>query len=148
MKAKEFYDLCKSGVNPLVKMSDNIEDFSFDALDPGFIGQVIEINPDGEGSYRILLDFSNHEEHNRSVALYVWKGAGDEFNKCWMDTQWYPKDGIDSLYIPMGGEVPFEIVSSENELFNEYLSNKNGLTYTNWLEAQLTLARESDSAPK
>lgn len=132
MLMKDFHELCKSGAKPLIKMRDNIHDYLEESMDPGMIGQVIDVSIAYEDSYRVLIDLNEYEDHNKSVAIYDWKDDNGELTKSWFDTSYYPKDGIEQLYFPLNIETPFEILD-ENSLFLEYLGSK-GMNYVEWLE--------------
>lgn len=133
MEMKEFYELCKSGVTPLIKMKNNIHDFLEESFDPGMIGRVIDVSVEYEDSYRLLIDMNGHEKHNKSVAVYNWRDDKGELTKSWFDTKYYPEDGIEAAYFPMTGETPFEVVR-ENSLFASYLKNGEDKSYVEWLE--------------
>lgn len=134
MKNKLFYEICKEGKTPLIKMGENVYEYSEESFDPKMMGKVLNVSIDHEDSYRILVDMNGFEAHNKAVAPYDWKDEKGELTKCWLDTKWYPEDGIEALYLPLDGEVPFEIVE-DNSLFVSYLNSKSNVGYVEWLES-------------
>lgn len=145
MKIKDFYEMCRQGKTPLIKMKDNIHDYLEESFDPQMIGRVINVSIEYEDSYRLLIDLNGHEEYNKSIALYDWKDDKGELTKSWFDTPYYPEDGIDSAYFPMDIDIPFEVIS-ENSIFSRYLESKEGESYIDWLENRVKdLEEEANS---
>lgn len=133
MKMIDFYEMCRQGKKPLIKMGNNIHDYLEESFDPGMIGRVIDVSIEHGDSYRLLIDMNGHETHNKSVALYDWRDEAGNLTKSWFDTKYYPEDGIDSAYFPLDMEIPFEVIS-ENSLFSRYLESGEDVSYINWLE--------------
>lgn len=135
---KDFYKLCKSGVTPMIKMRDSICDYEEDSFDPLMTGVVIDVSVAYNDSYRVLVDLKGFEEYNRSIALYNWRDNNKELTKCWLDTEYYPKDGLQSIYLPFDIEAPFEVIS-DNTLFADYLKSECSVGYVEWLESHVRM---------
>lgn len=133
MKIKDFVKLCNSGINPVIKMNKNICDYAEDSFDPEMIGKVVDVKIEYEDSYCLLIDMNGYEKHNKSVASYDWFDEEGIAKVTWFDTKYYPKDGVEPLYLPFDGDIPFEIIN-QNYLFSNYLKSGSDKTYVEFLE--------------
>lgn len=134
MNTKDFYELCKSGKTPTIKMSENIYEFAEESFDSKMMGKVINVDMEYDDSYRLLVDMNGYEKHNKSVAQYDWRDDKGELTLSWFDTKYYPENGIEALYVPLEAEIPFEIIS-DNSLFSAYLKSDKDISYLDWLES-------------
>lgn len=110
MKNKDFYNVCKKGRKPLIKMNENIHEFAKESFDPGMMGRVVEVNIECENNYRLLIDMNGYEGYNHSVAIKSWKEGLSENKVGWLDTPYYPRDGLKILYVPKDEDISFEVV--------------------------------------
>lgn len=146
MKSKELYELVRQGKKPVIKFNKGVYDYCDDSFDPLMIGRITGVSIEFEDSYRFLVDLNDYEAHNRSVALYDWKDKNGNPTLTWFDTVYYPKDGIEVMYLP--GDYSFNIEDvfdfvEENSLFQEFLNSKTNLTYVEWLEIELIKSKSS-----
>lgn len=136
MNNADFFKMCKEGERPVVKMGKDIKEFGMESFDPGIVGKVTRVNIECDDRYCLVIDMSDYEEHNRSVALSNRRDSNGGHTACWLDTQYYPEDGREGLYIPIWGNIPFEIIHEET-LFAMYLEDKCNTGYVKWLEMKV-----------
>lgn len=132
MKIEEFIKLCKNK-KPIIKMKGNIYEYAEESFDPEMIGKVIDVYMEDDDSYCLLVDMNGYEKHNKLVAVHNWEDDKGEFTLSWFDTKYYPKNGIEALYVPLNHNVPFEIINP-SYLFSNYLKDKSNKTYVEFLE--------------
>ena len=140
MKSNEFFQLVRSGKQPIVRFLDNIYHHAEESVDPRMVGKVIGATQEYEDSYRFLIDLSGYEEYNKSVACRNWNDSNGEPKLTWFETSFYPKDGIEPVYLRLDIEIPMEIVE-ENSLLSEYVVSQSTLGYVEWLEEQINRLR-------
>lgn len=145
MKAIEFHKTQSFGKST-IKLTEDIKKVLHNDMDPGFMGKVLSIKDYNDETYEIILDLSEFESHNRTVAEYNWTNDHGAFGVCWMDTIEYPEDGIYTFWIPIDGEIPFNIVSTEPAepaeladrykptLYDRYMDTDRDMEYEEWLE--------------
>lgn len=51
----------------------------------------------------------------------------------WLETNSYPKDGFETIYLPMEGELPLELVL-EDSILNDYVKSGTNDSYIQFLE--------------
>lgn len=133
MKVEQLVELVKQGVNPIVKCTTQINEICEESLDPFMMGKIIGVSQQYDDSYRFLMDLKGFESHNESVAKRDWFNKDNEPKLTWMETSFYPEDGIEAVYIPLNTEIPFEIIEQDS-LLAEYLSIGSEKSYIEWLE--------------
>lgn len=140
MKTEELYKIVKMGKNPIVEIQSNIEDFANESFDPMMMGKVVEVTQEFNDTYRFVIDMNEFEEYNKTVARNDWTKDGNKVT--WFETSFYPKDGKEVLYLPIGKdiEMPIKIVS-DHSLLTEYVESKSAKNYIEWLEDQVSELR-------
>lgn len=133
MKVEQFVELVREGVHPIVKCTTQISEVCEESLDPFMMGKIIGVSQEYEDSYRFLMDLNGYEKHNESVAKRNWFNKDNEPKLTWMETNFYPEDGIEAVYIRINTEIPFEIIEQDS-LFAEYISISSEKSYIKWLE--------------
>lgn len=142
MEIKELVGVIGEGMNPVIKATKLIEEYCEESLDPFMVGRAVDARIVDEDSYRILLDMNGYEAHNRAVAQFNWLDSDRNPTLSWMETEYYPSNGIASIYLPLEGESPFEI-EEENSLLNEYISGDREKSYIEWLEETILQLRKT-----
>lgn len=140
MKSNELFQLVRDGKHPIVKFTKDIYEYVEESVDPHMMGKIVQATQEYEDSYRFLLDLNGFEEHNKSVASRDWRDSSGEPKLTWFETSFYPKDGIEAVYLPINIELPLEIIE-DNSLLSEYLSSQSTFSYVEWLEEQIKILR-------
>lgn len=147
MTVKQIYELILQGVKPIVQFSDNIADFDEESVDPNMRCKIIKASKEHGNLIRFEIDLKGFEDYNKSVARANWFDENGEPRLTWFETDKYPKDGIDAIYIDIEADAPFILVKNESiELFNQYLNSKSQLSYIEWLEETIIKIKEKKSS--
>lgn len=139
MKIDELKKIFESGKSVIVKMNEKIYDFVEDSFDTNMIGKLIGINKEDD-FYCLTIDMNGYEKHNRSVAVHDWHDKEGKRVLCWLDTKFYPSNGIETIYVT-NSELPFH-VENYNFLFDNYLKSNHKGSYTDFLENLIMEMRE------
>lgn len=133
MKAEELFELVKQGLHPIVRCTPEISELCEESLDPLMMGKIIGVSQEYDDSYRFLMDLKGFESHNESVAVKTWFDDKNEPKLSWMETSFYPEDGIETVYLPLNVTIPFEFIEADS-LLAEYVSTGSKTSYVEWLE--------------
>ncbi|WP_143261059.1 hypothetical protein [Bacillus paralicheniformis] len=142
MKTIKLYELVLEGKKPIIKFNDNVYDWIEESVDAMMMGKIVGASIEYEDSVRFLIDLNPFETYNRSVAHHDWR---DEEGNCvltWFDTPFYPKNGIEAIYLPINEktEIAFDLIE-EGSLLNEYAKNSQEISYVEWLENEVKRLR-------
>ncbi|MGG1453429.1 hypothetical protein ABE325_21205 [Bacillus licheniformis] len=138
MKAIKLYELVLEGKKPIIKFNDNVYDWIEESVDAMMMGKIVGASIEYEDSIRFLIDLNHFEAYNRSVAHHDWKDDEGKSVLTWFDTPFYPKNGIEAIYLPINGitENVFDFIE-EDSLLNEYAKNTQEISYVEWLENEV-----------
>lgn len=142
MLMKEFFEICNMGVKPAIKFKENVGDHIEESVDPNMMGIVVSCAEEGSDCYRLHVDLNPFENHNRDVAVPNWFDKNGKPSLTWFEVGRYPENGIETIYLAMEGEAPFEIVDDKNSPISEFIKAEYKGSYTAWLEEKLKEERE------
>lgn len=145
MKTKELLKMLRQGVKPVIRFTENIIDI--DPADPGMLGRVIghkpvEIYDRGEECIAFIIDFSEFDAHNRSVAQPGWYDEKGGPTLIWQNSKYYPKDHKENIWEMLkekhkDSELKlFEIVELSTH-FSEFCAQDKIKDYVTFLENKL-----------
>lgn len=142
MNMNKLYELVLEGKKPIIKFNNNVHEWIEDSVDPMMIGKIAGASIDHEDSIRFLIDLNPFEEYNRSVAHHDWRDKEGNCVLTWFDTSFYPKDGIESIYLPIYEETEnvFDFIE-EGSLLNEYAKTSQEISFVTWLENEVKQLR-------
>jgi hypothetical protein len=134
MTGQQVLEMVQSGLHPVIRITD---DRDIESMDEGMMAVIKSaiITPDDPESVRLVFDLNDFEVHNRSVAKATWFDADHNPTLTWFESNFYPEDGLDTLWVDLISDVPFEIV---NEKVQRYLASGSTLSYVEWLEQQIS----------
>jgi len=134
MTLNEFIEnYINNGLKPVVVFDTNdINDF-ISYIQKNMMGRIVDIIHDGDDVYKLFIDLKEFEENNKLFDSPVWYDRNGEPSLTGIEAGMYPKDGIETLYLDGGFDVPFR-VKDQNPLLDEYNDEKPDVTYIEWLE--------------
>lgn len=132
MNAKKIIEFLNSGKKITIKVKENIYDFFDESLDPKMLAKIHHAIEE-DGSLKVVLDLNGFEEHNKSVARHDWYIDSEDRMGIWLETKYYPQDGLETIYLPMEGELPFELVL-EDSILSDYVKSGTTDSYIQFLE--------------
>jgi len=119
MLVKDFCKLIKQGFVPTIRFKKEFEHYASEiTADVNMVCKVINTVPApfgyNDGDIRFEFDFNEFEMCNRMVAKLKWRDKNGNLALTWMDTLYYPEDGIDVMYLPEDAEIPFEVIDKNS----------------------------------
>jgi len=141
MNTNNLFELVKSGVKPIVKFTKDIHNYSEESVDPEMLGRIVAVNQEYEDSFRFMVDLNDFKPHNQSVASTDWLDEEGKPTRTWFQTPYYPKDGIEPVYLSVNTEAPLSIIENDS-LFGKYIASRLEVTYVKWLEEQVLSLRK------
>lgn len=132
MNAEKIFEFLKSGKKITVKAKDNVYDFFDESLDPKMLARIHHATEE-DGLLKLVLDLSGFEAHNKSVAKPDWYIGSEDRMGIWMETKHYPQDGLEIVYLPIEGELPFELVIDDS-ILKDYVDSGTTDSYIEFLE--------------
>ncbi|MCY7900531.1 hypothetical protein [Bacillus inaquosorum] len=142
MKMIKLYELVSEGKKPIIKFNDNVYEWIEESVDTMMMGKIIGASIEYEDSVRFLIDLNPFEAYNRSVARHDWRDDEGNCVLTWFDTSFYPKNGIEAIYLPINEktEIVFDF-TEEDSLLNEYAKITQEISYVEWLENEVKQLR-------
>ena len=130
----------------IIQFNKLIYENDYDGVDEGFIAKITSVRKEYNSNvYRIEFDMSDYLENNYEKAKPNYYDKDGKATLKWQDTNYYPKDNIDTLYLLETEELPFVIINGSS-LFIEYTKEKNdnktNLEYVEWLEEMILNMRK------
>lgn len=109
----------------VVRFTEVIESFEV-GFDPGMRAVVKSVSfddhSDGSASARLELDFSMFEETNKEFGKNTYYDSEGTPRLYWWETQFYPKDKVEELWLAVGNyPVGFEVVPELSDKVIRYL---------------------------
>lgn len=142
MNSKELFNIVKSGKKPEIRFTEDPELYLEESVDPEMMGRVIKASVD-EDCLVFRIDLNPYQEHNQSVGKPNWYNQEGEAVLTYLESNFYPKDGVEVLYLPLDAEVPIELIEP-NSLVGEYLQGDKEDSYVKWLENQILEYRKKE----
>lgn len=134
MKATEYIEIMKTGKRPIVRFTNKTEDIEAD-VDEGMLARAISATNEGDGTTKVVFEVKEFESINIPLMKPNYYDKDGKPTLRWIDTNFYPKNGLEFFYIETDGEIPFELIDN-NVAFEDYLNSGTNLGYTQWLEEQ------------
>ena len=137
MNTKEFSEMVRSGVYPVITFRKGIED-SEGYAEAGMRAKVISAVIKHDDCVLITVDFSQFDEFNKSYesSNYYDKNG----NAVWTARQAEQYKVVDSWYLDASTEFSHyaEVTNSDSlKLFQEFSESNTDKTYVEWLEAKV-----------
>ncbi|CDH95480.1 hypothetical protein CHR37_05405 [Bacillus velezensis] len=141
MKTIKLYELVLEGKKPIIKFNDNVYEWIEESVDPMMMGKIVGASIEHD-EIKFLLDLNPFEAYNRSVARHDWRDDEGNCVLTWFDTSFYPKNGIEAIYLPINErtEIAFDF-TEEDSLLNEYAKVPPEISYVEWLENEVKQLR-------
>jgi len=108
--------------------------------DPGMRAILKSISLDEEGCYKILLDFSQHEEFNRPLGKTNYYDKDHQPTETWFQMSYYERDKAKYELYVMGDDDVMDLVET-SALWGEFLKTGQ-MDYVAWLENELLTLRD------
>lgn len=94
MKTQELIEMLAEGCQPVIRIK---KDNDSTDMGEGMIGRIIkegksDIYERGTESICLVIDMTEFEDYNKSVAKAVWADESGEYTKIWHDSKYYPKN--------------------------------------------------------
>jgi hypothetical protein len=142
MTGKKLLELVQAGATPLVRFNSRVEELEYQ-FESGMIGRVLSVT-NAENAIDVKIDESDFREYNLSLEKPMWRNRIDgEFTLRFSEID--KREDIATIYDELEELINFEIIEDESlNLFNEYLENKNSLSYIQWLEQELLKSRSKN----
>ena len=136
-----------SGARMVVRFNENTEKHDIDP-DVGMMAEVVAFQFQPDNCTKITINVEPFAAHNRQCSKPNFYDRNGQPTLHWHETAYYPKDGINVLYVSTDGcdGVPFDLIEdpATQALFAEYMATPEPRgSYVAWLEQQLLLARQS-----
>lgn len=133
MNLKAVIDLIQSGKQPVCRFKQEIDDCE-SVLEKGMLGRLVGFREDrdGEGLY-LSFNIKEFESHNIPLMTPNYYDDDNIPRLKAIETNFYPKNGIEEIWWSYLLDVPFEIVE-ENSLLNRYIESGSNESYAEWLE--------------
>ena len=143
MHSKDLHDLIQSGARPVVTFRKGVEEGE-GYLEAGMRGRITGSRTSGDGVFSLTVDLNEFGEFNTAFETANYYNNQGMPVLTAREAGFYPKDGIDQLYVSENLDPYLEVLSdNQTELHQRYLSaRKPNETYVEWLERAL-LAAES-----
>ncbi|WP_067924023.1 hypothetical protein [Alicyclobacillus shizuokensis] len=152
MRGLELLDMVRSGVHPIVRFKEGIEQFDI-YFEEGMLARVIEASEalGIEDSVYVVFSFKEFVEYNKSLEKPVYFDRNKNPTLRCSETPYYPESYEDSLYLSYSEENDhlFEVLKDDSmRLFDEFLESRGSskgtppMSYVQWLEKQLISARQ------
>jgi hypothetical protein len=122
------------GKNPVVRFTKMIDTFECE-VDEGMLARAVSVRDEGDGTAKVVFEVKEFEEINIPFMKPNYYDKDGNPTLRWIDTNFYPKDGIEKFYIETDGETPFEVIE-DNVALNDYRNSGSNLSYIQWLEEQ------------
>lgn len=142
MNGKDFAEMIKGGIHPVVVFNKDIEELETYA-ENGMRARVVSAILKHDDVVMLRVDYSEFDEFNKQfeTASYFNKDDGNPTLTAREAGYYIPQD---SLYIDSNSEVPFVVEDAARlKLYDQYLKDdkKSAFGYTQWLEDRLNAAQ-------
>lgn len=146
MKISELYQLVQQGKKPVVVFGDKLSDHFDESVEPGMMGRIISVSDEykDENVSSFNIDVESFRKHNESIAKPDWYDKDNNPTKTWFETNFYPKDGIETINLDDALHVDGLLeITKEDSLLSEYAADETNATvsYVEWLENQIQSLR-------
>jgi hypothetical protein len=140
LNGRAFIQLLSNGKRPIVVFEERVEALEV-VVDGGMRGRAIGFEERGDGEILINFDIKEFEKYNVEFMKPTWQDRNGVAKLTVLETEHYPKNGIESIYWNMDEAVPFQVVD-ELPLYAEYLSSDVQIPYVEWLEEKIQISPE------
>lgn len=135
MDLKVLLEMSRNGVKPVVQFSKEIEEME-SVIDEGMRGRFIGFVERNDGDVELRFEIKEFEAFNVPLMQPNYYDKAGQPTLRAIDTNFYPKNGIEVLYWNEDHSLPVEIVEN-NGLFQEYVASGSDKSYILWLETKL-----------
>lgn len=142
MTGEKLLELVHAGVTSLVRFNSRVEELEYQ-FENRMIGKVVSVIKD-KNTIEANIDESDFREYNLSLEKPMWRNRIDgEFTLRFSEID--KREDVATVYDELEELINFEIIEDETlDIYNEYLENKNSLSYIQWLEQELLKSRSKN----
>lgn len=109
MLGEEFVLLIESGATPVIQFNkDILEREQYAGV--GVRCRVLEVSYECDGVYLARCDLKEFESHNDSIDGREWLDSTGIGSLSWIESGFYPEDGIYDLYFDLDYEIFWNIL--------------------------------------